>query len=141
MQIETRYALERLEAMRTSTALMACLSGPSDLAASLGYLGRPQHYEVQTALREAVTRIGKAGKYGGILTSNEVEAERYIAWGFRFLAVGTDIGLLSRGAAQLRNVFVNDLKILQLGPKFPRTHDFQQCDPGIANRPQAASRG
>src|SRR5262249_25306495 len=68
--------------------------GPSDLSASLGQIGNPAHLEVQNAIREAAQRIRAAGKHAGILTGNEEEARRYIAWGYTFVAVGTDLVFL-----------------------------------------------
>ncbi|HYW59172.1 MAG TPA: 4-hydroxy-2-oxo-heptane-1,7-dioate aldolase, partial [Xanthobacteraceae bacterium] len=41
----------------------------------------------------------------GILTPNEEEAKRFIAWGYTFVAVGADLGLLARGADALAKRF------------------------------------
>jgi 4-hydroxy-2-oxoheptanedioate aldolase len=79
--------------------------GPSDLAASLGHIGNPAHAEVQAALEDAVKRLKKVGKPAGILTLSEEEAKRYIQWGYTFVAVGSDIGLLGRGADALAKRF------------------------------------
>ena len=79
--------------------------GPSDLAASLGHLGNPQHAEVQKAMQEAVTRLKTLGKPAGILTGNEEEARRYIDWGYLFVAVGADVGLLAKNADALAKKF------------------------------------
>lgn len=105
VQVETRAALDRIDAIAGVDGVDGVFIGSSDLAASLGHLGQPQHPEVQAALRRAVERLGGAGKPAGILTSNEEEAGRYIAWGYRFVAVGTDIGILARGACRLRSRF------------------------------------
>ena len=70
--------------------------GPSDLAASLGHLGNPQAPEVQKAMRTPVTRLKALGKPAGILTGNEEEIRRYIDWGYQFVAVGADVGLLAQ---------------------------------------------
>ena len=75
--------------------------GPSDLSASLGHIGNPAHPEVQKALLDAVTRLKAVGKPAGILTGNEDEVRRYIGWGYTFVAVGSDVGLLARGADAL----------------------------------------
>ena len=47
----------------------------------------------------------KIGKPAGILTGNEDEIRRYISWGYTFVAVGSDIGLLGRGADMLAKKF------------------------------------
>jgi 4-hydroxy-2-oxoheptanedioate aldolase len=67
----------------------------------MGHIGNPQHPEVQRAIELAAKRIEAAGKVSGILTSVEADARRYIDWGYRFVAVGTDIGLLARNADAL----------------------------------------
>jgi 4-hydroxy-2-oxoheptanedioate aldolase len=41
-----------------------------------------------------VTRLKKLGKPAGILTGNDEEIRRYISWGYTFVAVGSDVGLL-----------------------------------------------
>ena len=75
--------------------------GPSDLSASLGHVGNPAHADVQKALQDAVRRLRAVGKPAGILTGNDEEVRRYIGWGYTFVAVGSDIGLLGRGADAL----------------------------------------
>jgi 4-hydroxy-2-oxoheptanedioate aldolase len=104
-QVETRAALTQLEAIARVEGVDGVFIGPSDLAASLGHIGNPAHAEVQAALEDAVTRLKAVGKAAGILTLNEDEARRYIGWGYTFVAVGSDIGLLGRGADDLAKKF------------------------------------
>ena len=101
VQVETRTALDQLEAIAKVDGVDGVFIGPSDLAASLGHLGNPQHPEVQKAMKDAVTRLKAVGKPAGILTGNEEEARRYIDWGYLFVAVGADIGLLAANADAL----------------------------------------
>lgn len=105
VQVETREAMGRLEAIAAVDGIDGVFIGPSDLAASLGHLGNPAHPEVQAAIRDAVTRLKAAGKPAGILTGNEEEARRYIEWGYLFVAVGSDVGLLARNADVLAKRF------------------------------------
>jgi 4-hydroxy-2-oxoheptanedioate aldolase len=105
VQVETRAALGELEAIAEIEGVDGVFIGPSDLAASMGHIGNPAHAEVQAALEDAVKRLKAAGKAAGILTLNEDEARRYIGWGYTFVAVGSDIGLLSRGADTLAKKF------------------------------------
>jgi 4-hydroxy-2-oxoheptanedioate aldolase len=100
VQVETRVALEELEAIAAVEGVDGVFIGPSDLSASLGQIGNPAHLEVQKALEVAVRRLKAVGKPAGILTGNDDEIRRYIGWGYRFVAVGSDIGLL-RGADAL----------------------------------------
>jgi 4-hydroxy-2-oxoheptanedioate aldolase len=105
VQVETRAALEQLEAIAAVEGIDGVFIGPADLAASLGHLGEPQHHEVQTALREAAATLNRVGKAAGILTVIEAEARRYIEWGYRFVAVGVDTSLLAKSADALAQAF------------------------------------
>jgi len=105
VQVETREAMNELEAIARVDGIDGVFIGPSDLAASLGHLGNPAHAEVQTAIADAGKRLKKLGKPAGILTSNEDEARRYIEWGYLFVAVGSDVGLLARNADTLAKKF------------------------------------
>ena len=44
-------------------------------------------------------------KPAGILTPNEEEAKRFIDWGYTFVAVGSDLGLLAKNADALAKRF------------------------------------
>lgn len=101
VQVETGEALKNLEAIAAVEGVDGVFIGPSDLAASLGHLGNPQHPDVQAAIKDAVTRLKKVGKPAGMLTGNEEEARRYIDWGYLFVAVGADVGLLAKNADAL----------------------------------------
>jgi len=98
VQVETRAALSELDAIAKVEGVDGVFIGPSDLAASLGHLGNPQHAEVQRVIEQCARRLRALGKPAGILTGNEDEVRRYISWGYLFVAVGADVGLL-RGAA------------------------------------------
>jgi 4-hydroxy-2-oxoheptanedioate aldolase len=105
VQVETRTALDALESIAAVDSVDGVFIGPSDLSASFGHIGNPQHPEVQAALENAVRRLKAAGKPAGILTLSEDEARRYIGWGYTFVAVGSDTGLLGRGADALAAKF------------------------------------
>ncbi len=105
VQVETRSAMEQLEAIAKVDGVDGVFIGPSDLAASLGHLGNPQAGEVQKAIQDAVKRLKALRKPAGILTGNEEEARRYIDWGYLFVAVGADVGLLSKSADALAKKF------------------------------------
>jgi 4-hydroxy-2-oxoheptanedioate aldolase len=105
VQVETRTALDQLEDIAKVEGVDGVFIGPSDLAASLGHLGNPQAPEAQKAIQDAVKRLKAAGKPAGILTGNEEEARRYIDWGYLFVAVGADVGLLAKNAETLAKRF------------------------------------
>jgi 4-hydroxy-2-oxoheptanedioate aldolase len=105
VQVETRSALAQIEAIAAVDGIDGVFIGPSDLAASLGHIGDMQHRDVQAAIEDAGRRLKKAGKAAGILTGNEDEARRYIDWGYTFVAVGSDVGLLAKNADALAKKF------------------------------------
>lgn len=105
VQVETKTALDRLDEIAAVDGVDGVFIGPSDLAAALGHLGNPAHPEVQAAISGAVKRLRAKGKAAGILTSVEAEARHYLAEGFTFVAVGSDVGLLARGGEALARKF------------------------------------
>jgi 4-hydroxy-2-oxoheptanedioate aldolase len=105
VQVETRSALDQLEAIASVEGVDGIFIGPSDLAASLGHLGNPQASDVQKAIQGASKRLKELGKPAGILTGNAEEARRYMDWGYLFVAVGADVGLLAKNADALAKKF------------------------------------
>lgn len=105
VQVETAEALERIEDIAAVEGVDGLFIGPADLAASLGHAGDPMHPAVIAAVEGAIGRIRAAGKPAGILTLDRAFAERCMALGTVFTAVGTDGSLLSRGADALRAAF------------------------------------
>ncbi|WP_230531555.1 HpcH/HpaI aldolase family protein [Microvirga roseola] len=105
VQLETGAALERLEAIAAVNGIDGIFIGPSDLSADLGHLGNPGHPDVQAAIRSAVDRCRKLGKPAGILAPVEADARRYLEWGYTFVAVGADMGLLRKAADELISRF------------------------------------
>src|SRR5205814_852537 len=82
VQIESLAALQNIEAIAGVDGVDGLFIGPSDLAASLGYLGNPAHPEVRAAIEQAGSRIRKAGKAAGILTPIEAEARHWLEQGY-----------------------------------------------------------
>jgi 4-hydroxy-2-oxoheptanedioate aldolase len=106
VQIETREALGRLEAIAAVDGVDGVFIGPNDLAASLGHAGNMAHPEVVAAVVAAIQRLKAIGKPSGVYAPADF-ARRCIALGTTFTAVGGDIGILARGtealAAQFRS--------------------------------------
>jgi 4-hydroxy-2-oxoheptanedioate aldolase len=105
VQVETGGALARIEEIASVDGVDGVFIGPSDLSASLGHIGNPHHPEVQTAIEQAVRRLTAIGKPAGILAPIEQDARRYLEWGYGFVAVGSDTGLLARHADALAKSF------------------------------------
>jgi 4-hydroxy-2-oxoheptanedioate aldolase len=105
VQVETRTAMDELEAIAAVEGVDGVFIGPADLSASFGYAGNWAGPEMQQVLKDAAIRLAAVGKPAGILTPNEAEAQRFIDWGYRFVAVGADLGLLRNAADALARRF------------------------------------
>jgi len=105
VQIETRVALQSLEAIAAVDGVDGLFIGPSDLAAALGHLGDLGHPEVRAAIEDALKRIRQTGKAPGILAPIEAEARHWLSMGCVVLAVGSDLGLLARQSEELAAKF------------------------------------
>lgn len=105
VQVETVTGLEQLDAIAAVNGVDGVFVGPADLAASMGFLGRPGHPEVQSAIENAIMRILAAGKAPGILATDASLARRYIELGARFVAVGVDATMLAHATRALAAEF------------------------------------
>ncbi|MDE2181384.1 MAG: 2-keto-3-deoxy-L-rhamnonate aldolase [Alphaproteobacteria bacterium] len=105
VQAETRTAIENLDAIAATDGVDGVFIGPSDLSASMGHRGDSSHPDVQATIADAIARIRRAGKPAGILAVEETAARRYLDLGCQFVAVGSDISLLSMGGRALARKF------------------------------------
>ena len=108
VQVESRAALNNLDAIAHTPGVDGVFIGPADLSASLGHVGNPSHPDVQAAIEDAIVRIFKAGKAPGILTPDEALAQHYLSLGALFVAVGLDTQILVRQTAALVKKFKPD---------------------------------
>lgn len=101
VQVESRAALDQIEAIAAVDGVDGIFVGPADLHASFGHVGETRHADVMPLIDDAIVRIRRAGKAAGILTGVEADARRWISLGANFVAVGNDVGLLARSAEAL----------------------------------------
>lgn len=101
LQAETQAAVDNAEAIAAVRGVDAVFVGPADLSAALGHTGQPGAEAVQRAIRRVVEATTGAGKAAGILAFQPADAGRYIDWGCRMVAVGSDLNLLARGTDAL----------------------------------------
>ncbi len=109
VQVESRLGLENLEAIAAVPGVDGIFIGPGDLSAALGYLGEQGHPEIVKLIEATIRRIVASGNRAGILTPDETLAQRYIAAGCVFTAVGGDTGLLARSSEALARRFKEGL--------------------------------
>jgi 4-hydroxy-2-oxoheptanedioate aldolase len=105
VQVETQSALQNIEAICGIDGVDGVFIGPADLHASLGHAGETANPKVKPLIDDAIRRIRKAGKAPGILTPNEADARHWLECGALFVAVGSDAGILARGADALAAKF------------------------------------
>ncbi len=100
VQLETVQAIGRLESIAAVPGVDAVFIAPADLAAAMGHLGEPTHPEVMDLIADAVQRCKAIGRpVGASGATPEIVAE-YRAIGFDFVAIGSDLALLIRGAKE-----------------------------------------
>ena len=105
LQIESTAGMANLEAICATPGVDGVFIGPSDLAADMGYLGRPGIAEVQRVVEDGLARIQASGQTAGILTIDLKLAQHTLDLGATFVAVGTDVGILTQGAVELARHF------------------------------------
>lgn len=105
LQVENRAGLAALDDIAAIDGVDGVFIGPADLAADLGYLGKPGHPEVQAAVEDALKRIQSHGKAAGILIGDLGLARRYADLGATFVGIGNDVTLFSSAAKKLLSDF------------------------------------
>jgi 4-hydroxy-2-oxoheptanedioate aldolase len=99
--IETRTALDNLEAIAATPGIDALFIGPYDLATALsaGTAQDIQAPEVERAIDRICAAAVKAGKIPGIYCRDAEGALAMAKRGFRFVSVGSDASMLRESAA------------------------------------------
>lgn len=101
--IETPTALNDVDDIAATDGIDALFVGPYDLSTSLSG-GKSQDFaapEVERAIDLICKAAQTAGKIPGIYCPNSERALAMAGRGYRFLAIGSDLGLLRTGAAGL----------------------------------------
>jgi len=94
VQIETAAAVDHIAAIAAVPGIDSLFIGPADLAASMGHLGNFSHPDVQAKIKFAVEQCRKAGKPVGTVGPNPEMVIRYLEYGFTWVAINSDIGMM-----------------------------------------------
>lgn len=105
LQVESRAGLAALDDIASTEGVDGVFIGPADLAADMGYLGKPGAPEVQAEVEKALARIQCHGKAAGILIGDLSLAKRYLELGATFVAIGNDVTLLANATTRLLDDF------------------------------------
>ena len=100
-QIECETGLANAAEIAAVDGVDVLFVGPGDLSTNMGAMGNPAAEHVQKAISAVRVAAANTGKASGILAPVKADADRYLADGFTMVAVGSDLGLLARGADAL----------------------------------------
>lgn len=99
IQIETRQAVENIDAILSVPGIDCAFIGPNDLHISYGF--SPSYWTDSGPFHDAAMRVLKAcqraGVIPGILSANAAQAKARAAEGFRFVGYGSDVSLMMTG--------------------------------------------
>jgi 4-hydroxy-2-oxoheptanedioate aldolase len=101
VQIETRQAVENVDAIASEPGVDVLFIGPSDLSHSYGVLGEFNHPDFLQAIDRTVAAAKRYRKSLGILLPKPGDFAHYHELGFRFIASGSDAVLLNNTARAL----------------------------------------
>lgn len=100
--VETRAALDNLDAILSVPGLDGVYIGPADLSAALGCTPRFDQDEpaVVEAIDLVLAKAREHGRVAGIHNGTPDYARAMVAKGFRFVTVGSDARLMAAAAAE-----------------------------------------
>lgn len=101
VQIETRQALESVDAIAGMDGVDLLFVGPQDLTLNLGLLDDRKHPTVKDAMRSVVDACRRHGKLAGTLVVDREEKATAVDLGFRFVGLASDVRFLINGAKAL----------------------------------------
>lgn len=105
LQLETAASVALARDIGAVEGVDALFIGPSDLAADMGFIGKPGTPEVQAVITEGLVDIKAIGKPAGTLNFTADAATRQFTEGFDFIAVGGDGSLLAKQTTSLVAAF------------------------------------
>ncbi|MCR9123840.1 MAG: aldolase/citrate lyase family protein [Phyllobacteriaceae bacterium] len=98
--IETRAALDSLDAILAVDGIDAVFVGPADF--SIAWTGGerldPTLDDMMDAVADIATRAKKAGKLAGIFAADPAMVPRYVQMGYGLIAAGFDAAIVKKGA-------------------------------------------
>jgi 4-hydroxy-2-oxoheptanedioate aldolase len=103
-QVESPEGIENLEAIAGVEGVDVVFAGPTDLSAALGVIGQTKHPRVRDFLASFPGRVAACGKTAGIAVSSAEEAAESYQMGYRFINVGSQLFLGSRGIVEALKV-------------------------------------
>ena len=93
--IETRAAVEEIDAILATPGLEAIFLGPADLSASMGHTGAWEAPGVAEVILDVRARAEAKGVAAGIIGRGPDDQARRVDEGFRMIGVGADTGFVA----------------------------------------------
>lgn len=99
IQVETRAALDNIDAIASVPGVDVLFIGPNDLSAALGLFQQFDHPEFKAAVQRILQAADRHGIAAGYMASDADSVLARAREGFRFIAAGTDARLLAGATA------------------------------------------
>lgn len=104
VHIETREAVDAIEAYVAIDGVDVLFLGPTDLSQSLGHPGRPGHPDVVAAMDRVAEVVVKSDKVLGIYAGTAAMTEEWLERGARYFTTGVEMFLRDGMVAHLDRV-------------------------------------
>ena len=101
IMVETKTGLENMDEILTVDGIDIIAIGPSDVSASYGFPGQPDHPVVKAAIQEAAKKVVASGKQLCTLVKNEQQAWEALEMGARIFQIGSELQMLTGGFSSL----------------------------------------
>lgn len=99
-QVESRAAVDAADELAAIDGVDVLFVGPADLSHEMGIPGELADPRFAAALERVAAAAAAHGKAAGMLVRDASEVAAYLARGYRFLGIGSDSGLVIRGARE-----------------------------------------
>ena len=101
IQLETPSAIANLEDIAAVEGVDALFIGPGDLSSTMGVIGNLADADVRAVLKDAAHRSRAIGKPIGIVGPTPEMIRECIDWGYSYVAIASDMGMMMRQAHTL----------------------------------------
>ena len=96
-QVESRTAVQNLDAIASVPGVDCLWVGHMDLTQSMGIVEQFQHPEFLSAMRKVTQTATDRGLFAGIQPGGLAQAREWMEMGFNLISYSTDIGIYSAG--------------------------------------------
>lgn len=100
--IETKEAIEDIEAILSVSGMEAIFFGPADLSASFGYLGAWEGPGVSERILEVRAAAAQRGIQAGVMSRSSDDALTRTQQQFSMVGLGSDVGLFIRAVSETK---------------------------------------